>query len=171
MQQIQINTMGLKDILSISGKGGLFKLVGQMKNGVIVESLVDGKKSPAHAHNRISALSEISIYGVDSEKPLAEVLKSILIKFNGEPIPYKKWSGAEMKSTFAEVFPDYDDERVYVSDIKKVFQWAEILMNTGLISLEWAQAPDEDTTEEDTTEEVTAEEVSSEESTEESGQE
>ncbi|MFT4755151.1 MAG: hypothetical protein ACI85Q_002717, partial [Salibacteraceae bacterium] len=118
--------MGLQDILSISGKGGLFKLVGSMKNGVIVESLIDGKKTPAHAHNRISALSDISIYGEDGEKPLAEIVKAILVKFNGEAIDYKKWSGAELKSEFIEVFPDYDEERVYVSDIKKVYQWTNI---------------------------------------------
>ena len=135
--------MGLQDILSISGKGGLFKLVGSMKNGVIVESLVDGKKTPAHAHNRISALSDISIYGEDGEKPLAEIVKAILVKFNGEPIDYKKWSGAELKSEFMEIFPDYDDERVYTSDIKKVYQWTNILLDNKLVDLEWANEVEE----------------------------
>ena len=135
--------MGLEKVLSISGKGGLFKLVGQMKNGVIVESLVDGKKSPAHAHNRISALADISIYGLDGEKPLAEIMKAIILRFEGQEIPYNKWSGAELKQEFSEVFPDFDDERVYSSDIKKVFQWTNILLKSKQVSLEWAQAESE----------------------------
>lgn len=135
--------MGLQDILSISGKGGLFKLVGTMKNGVIVESLLDGKKTPAHAHNRISALNDISIYGDDSEKPLAEIMKAIVVKYNAESIMYKKWSGAELKTNFMEIFPDYDAERVYVSDIKKIYQWTNLLLDKKIITLEWANAVEE----------------------------
>ncbi len=135
--------MGLQDILSISGKGGLFKLVGTMKNGVIVESLLDGKKTPAHAHNRISALNDISIYGEDNEKPLAEIMKAIVLKYNAESITYKKWSGVELKTNFMEIFPDYDAERVYVSDIKKIYQWTNLLLDKKIINLEWANAVDE----------------------------
>jgi len=134
--------MGLEDILSISGKGGLFKLVGSMKNGVIVESLIDGKKTPAHAHNRISALADISIYGEDGEKPLAEIMKAILIKFNGEQVPYKKWNGTELKSEFMEIFAEYDEDRVYTSDIKKVYQWTNLLLDNGFVNLEWANEPE-----------------------------
>lgn len=141
--QIQKNTMGLKDILSISGKGGLYKLVGSMKNGVIVESLLDGKKSPAHAHNRISALSDISIYGEDEEKPLEEIIKAIVIKFNGESVPFKKWSGAELKSEFSEIFPDFDEDRVYTSDLKKIYQWSNLLLDKEIINLEWANTVEE----------------------------
>jgi hypothetical protein len=137
------NTMGLKDILSISGKGGLYKLVGSMKNGVIVESLIDGKKSPAHAHNRISALSDISIYGEDEEKPLEEIIRAIVLKFNGEPVPFKKWKGAELKAEFSEIFPDFDEERVYSSDLKKIYQWSNLLLKQGFISLEWANTVEE----------------------------
>ena len=143
--------MGLKDILSISGKGGLFKLVGSMKNGVIVESLIDGKKVPAHAHNRISALSDISIYGEDDERPLADIMKAILIKFEGKPVPFKKWSGAELKSEFQEIFPDFDEERVYSSDLKKVYQWTNLLLEKGFVDLEWAKT--EEKSEEKPTEE------------------
>jgi len=149
--------MGLEDILSISGKGGLYKLVGSMKNGVIVESLVDGKKSPAHAHNRISALADISIYGDDGEKPLAEVMKAILIKFNGESVPYKSWNGEELKSEFLEIFPGYDDERVYVSDIKKVYQWTNLLLDSNLVNLEWANTPAEEVVEEEASKEEVVE--------------
>lgn len=150
--------MGLEDILSISGKGGLFKLVGSMKNGVIVESLVDGKKTPAHAHNRISALADISIYGEDGEKPLAEIMKAILIKFNGEQVPFKKWSGIELKSEFLEIFADYDEDRVYASDIKKVYQWTNLLLETGHVSLEWANEPEAVKETEDVEEETATEE-------------
>ena len=139
--------MGLQDILSISGKGGLYKLVGSMKNGVIVESLIDGKKTPAHAHNRISALSDISIYGEDGEKPLQEIIKAIVVKFNGETIAYKKWNGTELKSEFSEIFPDYDEDRVYVSDLKKVYQWTNLLLENKLIDLEWANTEEEKTEE------------------------
>lgn len=140
--------MGLEDILSISGKGGLFKLIGSMKNGVIVESLLDSKKTPAHAHNRISALADISIYGEEGEKPLAEIMKAIIIKFNGEQVPYKKWSGNELKSEFLEIFPDYDEDRVYVSDLKKVYQWTNLLLDKGIINLDWVNEPNEDVAEE-----------------------
>jgi len=149
--------MGLEDILSISGKGGLFKLVGSMKNGVIVESLIDGKKTPAHAHNRISALADISIYGEDGEKPLAEIMKAILLKFNGEQVPFKKWSGEELKSEFLEVFPEYDEDRVYVSDIKKVYQWTNLLLDNGYISLDWANEPEAVEETEEVKEETTSE--------------
>ena len=146
--------MGLEDILSISGKGGLFKLVGSMKNGVIVESLIDGKKTPAHAHNRISALADISIYGEDGEKPLAEIMKAILIKFDGEQVPFKKWSGTELKSEFLEIFPEYDEERVYTSDLKKVYQWTNLLLDKGFINLEWANETEAVEETEETKEEV-----------------
>ena len=149
--------MGLQDILSISGKGGLFKLVGSMKNGVIVESLIDGKKIPAHAHNRISALSDISIFGEDEEKPLEEIIKAILIKFEGKPVVYKKWSGAELKSEFLDIFPDYDEERVYTSDIKKMYQWTNLLLEKGHVDLEWANTvvePVEESKEESKSEEA-----------------
>lgn len=135
--------MGLENILSIAGKGGLFKLIGQMKNGVIVESIVDGKKSPAQAHNRISALSDISIYGEDGERALAEVMKEIVKKFNAEQVPYKKWSGAALREEFETIFPSYDVDRVYASDIKKIYQWTNLLLEAKLIDLEWANATEE----------------------------
>lgn len=130
--------MGLENILSIAGKGGLFKLIGQMKNGVIVESIVDGKKMPAQAHNRISALSDISIYGEDGERPLSQVIKDIVKKFDAEQVPYKKWSGVELRDQFQEVFPEYDEDRVYASDIKKIYQWTNLMLSAGLIDLDWA---------------------------------
>ena len=145
--------MGLKDILSISGKGGLFKLVGSMKNGVIVESLLDGKKVPAHAHNRISALSDISIYGEDEERPLESIVKAILVKFDGVAVPYKKWSGAELKSEFQEIFPDFDEDRVYSSDIKKIYQWTNLLLEKGYVDLDWAKKEDVSEDSENTVEE------------------
>ena len=149
--------MGIQDILSISGKGGLHKLVGQMKNGVIVESLVDGRKTPAHAHNRISALSDISIYGEDGEKPLEEILKAMLVKSEGNPMEYKKWNGEQLKSEFLEIFPDYDDERVYVSDIKKVYSWFNLLLDKNHINLDWANEPSkENESEEEQKEEESA---------------
>lgn len=135
--------MGLENILSIAGKGGLFKLVGQMKNGVIVESIVDGKKTPAQAHNRISALADISIYGEEEERPLARVIKDIVKKFDGNEVPFKKWSGEELRGEFAAIFPDYDVDRVYASDLKKIYQWTNLLLAANLIDLTWANSEDE----------------------------
>lgn len=140
--------MGLEGILSISGKVGLYKLIGSMKNGVIVESLSDGKRTPAHAHQRISALSDISIYGEEQEKPLREIIKAIVIQFSGEPITYRKWNGKELKTQFFAVYPDYDQDRVYTSDIKKIYQWVDILLENKLIDLEWANMANDDKKEE-----------------------
>lgn len=123
----------LKEILSISGQGGLFKVVSQGKNSLIVESLTDGKRMPAHASSRVSALEDISIYTEEGDVKLYEVLKRINEKENGGPAIDSKSSNEQLKSYFLQVLPEYDKERVYVSDIKKVISWYNILQEKSML--------------------------------------
>lgn len=115
--------MGLENLLSISGKSGLFRLVGQMKNGIIVESLEDGKRFPVHGSAKVSALEEISIYTEEEEIPLKDVFDRIYEKMNGEKAMSHKDDKNKIKALFEEVVPEYDAERVYVSDMVKVVKW------------------------------------------------
>lgn len=126
--------MDLSKILSISGKPGLYLMVGEAKNNLIVESLLDGKKIPSFAHDRVSTLKEISIYTDTEDVALEEVLKSINNYTEGKPIENpKKSSGDVLKSTFAEILPNYDRDTVYVSDIKKIFSWYNLLLEKGML--------------------------------------
>jgi len=128
--------MDLSKILSISGKPGLHKMLAQTKNGMVVESLSDGKRFTAFAHERVSTLEEISIYTNDEDLPLKDVLKSIFEKQNGEAAISYKSDPAELKAFFEEVVPDYDKENVYVSDIKKVIYWYNLLQEKGMLEFE-----------------------------------
>jgi hypothetical protein len=126
----------LKDILAISGQPGLYKLVSNAKNGIIVENLETGKRMPTYATAKVSALADIAIYTADGEdKPLREVLKSIREKENGGLAIDPKVSNDELKNYFEKVMPEYDKERVYVSDIKKVFQWYNTLQKLSMLDL------------------------------------
>jgi hypothetical protein len=127
----------VKDILSISGYSGLFKLVSQAKNGIIVESLIDGKRMPAHATSRISSLEDISIYTEDGDARLGDIFVSI---FEKELEVDPKADNNTIKALFGQVLPDYDKERVYVSDIKKVFSWYNLLKGKDLINAEIIEA-------------------------------
>lgn len=118
-----MKTIKLKDILSISGKGGLFKFIAQARNGVVVESLDDNKRLVAPATARVSSLEDIAIFTEEEELPLAEVFMRIYDLTEGKEALSHKASGDELKSAFVDLVPDYDEERVYVSDIKKVYQW------------------------------------------------
>lgn len=121
----------VKDILAISGYSGLFKLVSQAKNGVIVESLIDGKRMPAYTSAKISALEDISMYKMDGDILLGEVFSEIFEKdMNVDP----KADAKALKAAFKEVVPDFDEERVYVSDIKKVFAWYRLLKEKEIIT-------------------------------------
>ncbi|HYX09558.1 MAG TPA: DUF5606 domain-containing protein [Bacteroidales bacterium] len=125
--------MKLKDILSISGHGGLFKFVSQGRNGIIVEGIEDKKRIHAHASAKISALEDIAIYTDDEEVALGEVFNRIYEKENGQPTISHKSSNEELKKYFAEILPQYDEERVYVSDMKKVFNWYNILQRNDML--------------------------------------
>ena len=127
--------MNVEGIIAVSGKPGLFKVIGQTKNGVIVESLMDGKKSAMSSTSKMSALQDIAIYTYTEELPLADVLDKIRVKENGAPSIGHKSSSAVLSEYFKEVIEDYDEDRVYISDIKKVFQWYNSLHSSGLVKL------------------------------------
>ena len=126
--------MDLTKIISISGKPGLFKLISQAKGGFIVEDLDKGKKTSISAHNNVSLLENVAIYGVSEEFPLKEVFTRIFNKENGGPAISHKESGASLRKYIEEVLPEYDESRVYDSDLKKLFQWYNILQAKGLVT-------------------------------------
>lgn len=128
--------MELKEILAISGQPGLFKYVAQSQRGVIVESLIDGKRQNASATSRVSALTEISMYTEGDDIPLAEVFTRIYASTEGKVAISHKASAAELQEAFAAVLPEYDRERVHLSDIKKCFSWFNILVKAGFTKFE-----------------------------------
>jgi hypothetical protein len=126
--------MSLDKILSISGKPGLFKIVTQTRTGAIVESLVDGKRITVGAHSNISVLSEIAIYTLTEEVPLRDVLKKVKTKENGEKTSISHKDGKDtLEEYFFDVLPEYDEDRVYASDIKKIIQWYNLLQDKELL--------------------------------------
>lgn len=126
--------MDLSKIVNIAGKPGLYKILSQGKGNLIVESLLDGKHIPAFAHERISSLEEICIYTTGEDRLLKDVFMSIHEKL-GDTLGFdpKKASPVELREKFLVVLPDYNEEAVYNSDIKKVFQWYELLNSKGLL--------------------------------------
>ncbi|MDL2282418.1 DUF5606 domain-containing protein [Parabacteroides sp. OttesenSCG-928-G06] len=124
----------LKEILSVSGKPGLYKLVSQGKNMLIIESLVDKKRIPAYATDKIISLGDIAIYTVEEEKPLHEVLTAVKEKENGQKTTFSPSQAKpeELKAYMLEVLPDYDRDRVYPTDIKKLLTWYNILIDNNL---------------------------------------
>lgn len=123
----------LKTILSISGRPGLFKLVNRGKNMLIVESIANGKRTPAYAHDKVISLGDITMYTVDDDVPLSDVLESVKAKNDGKPVDVKALGDdAAVKDYFGEILPDFDREKVYVSDIKKLLSWYNQLVAAGL---------------------------------------
>lgn len=123
----------LKGILAISGYPGLFKMVSNTKNALIVESLLDKKRMPAYSSSKISALEDIAIFTEEGDVQLSEVFNTIKEKENGNKAVSHKSSAKELKSYMLEVLPTYDEDRVYVSDMKKIFQWYNILQENNLL--------------------------------------
>ena len=123
--------MELKDILAISGQPGLYKYVAQSMRGVIVESLVDGKRMNASATSRVSALTEISMFTEGEDIALADVFTNIWNYTGGTKYISHKESAERIKEEFAKVLPEYDRDRVHVSDMKKCFSWYNILVEAG----------------------------------------
>ncbi|MFD0762564.1 DUF5606 domain-containing protein [Lutibacter aestuarii] len=139
--------MELKNIVAINGKPGLYEIKAQSKGGIIVESLLDQKKFPVMATHNISALNEIAIYTYEEEVPLRIVLKSIFEKQQGENTISHKESGKVLTSFFREVLPNFDEERVYTSNIKKVLQWYNLLASKNF---DFTSIKEEDEVEEKT---------------------
>lgn len=123
----------LKTILSVSGKPGLYKLVSSSKNMVIVESLLENKKMPIHARDKVVSLGDISIYTETDDAPLKDILIAIKKKENGEKASINTSAKPdELKKYFLEILPTFDKERVYATDIKKIISWYNILISSNI---------------------------------------
>jgi hypothetical protein len=134
--------MKLKDILAISGKSGLFKFISQGRNGIIVESFEDQKRMVVHSSAKVSALEDIAIFTEKEEVPLAEIFKKIFEKQDGKETISHKSSPEELKNLLESILPDYDRERVYISDMKKLVHWYNLLLGLNLLIPE--EEPKED---------------------------
>jgi hypothetical protein len=133
----------LKTILSISGKPGLFRLVSQGKNMLIVESLSNGKRTPAYAHDKVVSLGDIAMYTNESDVPLTDVLESVKAVTNGQPVDVKSYGDAEIRDYFKTVLPDYDEDRVYTTDIRKLFTWYNQLLAAGITEFKEAESSED----------------------------
>lgn len=138
----------LKDILSISGQPGLFKLVSKGNNNLIVESLITGKRMPAHSSSKVITLEDIAIFTEEGEKPLKEVLKQIAEKESFGQTLDPNSSSKDLLAYFGEVVPDFDKDRVYASDVKKVLKWYNLLQEKQLLEFDEPEESKEDNTEE-----------------------
>lgn len=126
----------LKDIVAISGKPGLYKLVSSGNKSVIVEAMEGGKRFPVFGASQISALQDIAIYTDTTEVQLTEVLQNIYEKLEGQECTLTKSSAKEQSSFMEEVLPNYDQDRVYSSDMKKIYGWYNILLKNDLLPIE-----------------------------------
>jgi len=137
--------MELDKIIAISGRPGLYEVEVQTRMGFIAHSLTDGKRITATLSDQVSLLSEINIYGLQTEVPLAEVFQKMLAHENGAKCTVKpKAPASNLEAYFFEVFQDYDEDRVYPSDIKKIIQWYNILIDKGLLTAEASEVQEEE---------------------------
>ena len=137
--------MDLKDIISVSGKSGLFSTVGKSKNNVIVESIIDKKRFPIFNTNRISALSDISIYTYEEEVLLSDIYRKIYESNEGKATIDHSESTEKLRAKLEEFVPNFDKEQVYNSDIKKLFQWYNLLHKTKKLKLKKSEKKDDKT--------------------------
>jgi hypothetical protein len=128
--------MSIEKILAISGKPGLYELKIQTRTGFVAESLIDGKRITVGLRSNVSLLSEISVYTYDGEVRLAEVLRAIAEKEDNGPALSHKEDNAKLETYFREALPNFDEDRVYASDIKKILNWYNMLQAKGLVSKE-----------------------------------
>ncbi len=123
----------IKTILSIAGKPGLYRLVSQGRNMLIVESIATGKRMPAFARDKVMSLGDIAMYTTGDDIPLADVLELVKVKTDCKPVDVKTFAGdVEMRAFFGEVLPEFDRDRVHDSDIRKLFQWYNLLLDAGI---------------------------------------
>lgn len=129
--------MDLKEIMAVSGYPGLYKFVSQGRSGIIVESLIDQKRTNVPATAKVSSMGDIAVFTGGEDVPLHRVFQAIKDKHNaGESINPKQTKDEELKKYFAEILPDYDRERVYMSDIKKVIAWYNLLQQNGILDFD-----------------------------------
>ena len=136
--------MSLDKILAISGKPGLYELKAQTRSGFLAESLVDGKKLSVGMRHNVSVLNEIAIYTYAEEVPLREIFNTIKEKENGGEAISHKVSKNELESYFSEILPEYDEDRVYASDMKKVVQWYNLLQKKGMLNFDAVATAEEE---------------------------
>lgn len=132
--------MSIEKILAISGKPGLYELKLQTRTGFVAESLIDGKKITVGLRSNVSLLSEISVYTYDGEIRLSEVFQKIAEKEDNGPAMSHKEDNAKLEAYFREALPEFDEDRVYASDIKKILNWYNMLQAKGMVSKEAAVA-------------------------------
>jgi len=128
--------MDLKDIMSVSGQSGLFRFISQGRNGIIVEAFSDKKRSFINASSKVSSLEDIAIFTSEEEVPLKQVLKNIFDMEKGGPAPDPKSSPEILKAFMEKVLPSYDQDRVYLSDIKKLVSWYNTLLSLNMLTFE-----------------------------------
>lgn len=137
----------LREILSITGRPGLFKIISQGKGMLVVEELATGKRMPAHQRDKVVSLGDIAMYTESGDTPLGEILDKVYAKYNGSSIDVKQLVAEKgLRKAFEEIVEDYDRERVYENDIKKLFSWYNILIAAGFTKFaneEKEEAPEE----------------------------
>ena len=148
--------MNVEKILAISGKPGLYDLKIQTRSGFVAESLLDGKKITVGMNSNVSLLSEISMYTHTEERPLVDIMRAIAVKENEGPAISHKEDNAALLAYFKQIVPDYDEERVYPSDIKKVLNWYNILQAKGMVSKEEPKVENAEEVKDQVVEEVKA---------------
>jgi hypothetical protein len=142
--------MSLEKVLAIAGKPGLYKLIAQTRGGFVAESLLDKKRLSVNVRQNVSVLSEIAIYTLTEEVPLKQVFENIKKKENGSQTSVKaKDSKDALEEYFFEILPDYDEDRVYVSDIKKVIQWYNLLQEHNMLEFDDSKDKTEKTKDEE----------------------
>jgi hypothetical protein len=145
----------LKEILSVHGKSGLFKRISQGKNMLIAESLLDEKRIPLYPRDKVISLGDITIFSTgDEDKPLGQIFAKIYKKESGKPVEIDASNPSRMKEYFYEIFPEFDTEKVYPSDIKKMLNWYNLLVSKGLTDFETKEISEEEAKVEEVKEKV-----------------
>lgn len=122
----------IRKIVSIAGKPGLYKLVSQGRNMLIVEALATGRRTPAYAHDKVISLADVAIYTTEEDMPLGEVLDKVKAATDGKPVDVKAYNDADLRTYFGTILPNFDQERVYTTDIRKLFSWYNVLIAAGI---------------------------------------
>ncbi len=149
--------MNVEKILAISGKPGLYELKMQTRTGFVAESLLDGKRITVGMRSNVSLLSEISMYTYSEEKPLVDIMRAIAVQENEGATPVTaKDDATQLTAYFEQIVPDYDKDRVYASDIKKLINWYNILQSKGKVSKEEPKVANAEAIKEEVVEEVKA---------------
>ncbi|MEM9052346.1 MAG: DUF5606 domain-containing protein [Bacteroidota bacterium] len=143
--------MDLSKILSIAGKPGLFKIMNQSRGGVVVTSLNDGRKMVVGQTQRVSTLSDISIYTLEGDEPLENIFKTMFEKSEGKAVEVDFKDDDALREYLFRIFPEHDEDRVYPSDIKKIIKWFNLLLEKGLLEFEEEEKKEADTKAEDDT--------------------